>query len=214
MPNPINSLTFVHTAIRTEASAIEALATSDGPDLEALRERLTLIERVMRAHFGGEELGLFPPLAEKFPHIDDAFLYDHQEEDKLFHSLHEAMDGALSEDAASMAALARGCTALCLSVTHHSTKEDELILPLVAEQFSPAEQGEMVGKILSTITPEDMVDFTPWIVDNQPPSSAEAYVRALMGAMPAPVFAAAKGWIEDGISAEKWQDLKARIPEL
>ena len=124
------------------------------------------------------------------------------------------MEGALSGDAAARAALARDCSALRVSVTLHSTKEDELILPLVDEHFSPAEQGEMVGKILSTISREDMVEFVPWIVDRQPPDTAEAYVRGLMGAMPAPVFAAAKGWIEGGISAEKWQDLKARIPEL
>ena len=83
MPDPINSLKFVHIAIRTESAAVEALATSDGPDLEVLKKRLALIERVMRAHFGGEELGLFPPLAQKFPHIDECFLHDHKEEDSF-----------------------------------------------------------------------------------------------------------------------------------
>ena len=214
MPDPIKGLNFVHTAIRTEAAAIEALATSSNPDLDVLKKRLTLIERVMRAHFGGEELGLFPQLAGRFQHIDDAYLQDHKAEDELFSSLHEAMDGALSGDTVSMAALVRNCIALSVSVTLHSTKEDECILPLAAEQFSPAEQGEMVGKILSTITPDDMVDFAPWIVDNQPLSAAEAYVRVLMETMPEQVFASAKGWIKDGISTEKWQDLEARIPEL
>ncbi|MBW2463991.1 MAG: hypothetical protein JRH11_20250 [Deltaproteobacteria bacterium] len=88
------------------------------------------------------------------------------------------------------------------------------MVPLIAERFSPPEQGAIVNDILSAIPKEAMPKLVPWIVERQSVEDAVAYVSALRGAMPPPVFAAARGWIEGGVAPERWRALVERIPEL
>lgn len=215
MPSPIDALRFVHTAICVEVRDIEQEAHEQSPDAATLVERIEFIARIIDLHTKGEEVGLFPALRERVPHVDDPYLFDHREEKELLDELREVAracaDGGTEGD---WQRLRRQTVALVEHVDAHVGKENGLILPLVAEHFAPPEQAEMVGKIVGTIGPQDMQAAMPWVVRCQAPDDAEAYVRGLMRAMPPQAFAAAKGWIEGGVPAERWNDLTARIPEL
>ena len=216
MPGPIDSLRFVHEAILAEADAIEAAVAEAGSPADAgeLAARVAYYGSLVDRHTRGEEIGLFPALAEKVPGLAEAYVFDHRDERELFEELAGLFERCAGGDADALSRLRRQVVALSEHVHSHVRKENELVLPLVHEHFTPPEQGAMVQKILSTIPPEDMQVAVPWIVSRLRTETAVAYVRVLEGAMPPPVFAAAKGWLRNGLSAERWGALGAEIPSL
>ena len=210
MPGPIDSLRFVHTAILAESARLERATESatSAEELRGLEADAAWFDELVNYHTRGEELGLFPLLAEKAPHIDDPYLFDHDSERRLLTGLREAI-------ASGDLAAARRCALLLNEHTStHIEKENTLILPFVADTFSVPEQVAIVQTILSTIPPDKMAVAVPWIIERLPMDQAETYARALASAMPPPVFAKARGWIQSGVSSEIWADLSSRVPEL
>ena len=121
---------------------------------------------------------------------------------------------AILREVDALARLRRGIVALSTHAHSHVAKENELILPRVAELFAVEEQAKIVGDILSAFTPEDTAAAVPWIVTRLDADTAAAYVGVLSHAMPPPVFEAAKGWIRSGIRDEQWTALTERAPQL
>lgn len=216
MPNPIDSLRFVHTAILVEVERMrETIHSAASPEAVAhLAADLDFFIQLMEYHTRGEEIGLFPDLEKKAPHIADTYLVDHVSERETLAAMQAAIGGCAKGNKEALDELEKLVIAMATHAHGHIRKENELILPYVAESFSPEEQGQMLQKILSTIPQEKMALIVPWIVDRQPLDQAEAYVRILSHAMPPPVFAAAKGWIAEKCNPERAAELKSRIPEL
>lgn len=210
MPGPINALRFVHTAILHESDRVDAsvAAASSVEDLTAIADDVAFFEELVLLHTRGEELGMFPVLAELAPHIDETYLFDHEDERATFTALREAIANG------DVRGAQRAAVVLRANAHSHVEKENTLILPFVDEQLPAPEQGAMVGRILSTIPPEKQPTLIPWIVERIPADDAAAYVTVLEGAMPPEVFAAAKGWIHDGVSPDVWAGLTARLPRL
>jgi len=215
MPGPIDSLRFVHAAILAEADGIEAAAAAATPaDIAALRERVAYFSNLVHLHTKGEEIGLFPKLAERHGQLPALYLYDHEHERALFAEILELCDACQKDDAGALARLRRQTVALNAHTSSHIAKENELVIPLTGELFSPAEQGAMVQEILSTIGPEEMATAVPFIVSRCNLEMAAAYVGVLASAMPPPVFEKAKGWIAGGVDADKVAALKQKVPAL
>jgi len=215
MPGPIDSLRFVHAAILAEADGIEAAAAAATPaDVGALRDRVAYFSNLVNLHTKGEEVGLFPKLAERHGQLPAPYLHDHEDERALFAEILELCDACQKDDAAALARLRRQTIALNAHASSHIAKENTLVIPLVGELFSPEEQGAMIQQILSTISPEEMAKAVPFIVSRCNLDMAAAYVGALAGAMPPPVFEKAKGWIADGVDADKVAALKQKVPAL
>lgn len=210
MPGPINALRYVHSAILAESDRIDAVA--DGADsvedLAHLADDVAFFENLVLLHTTGEEQGLFPKVAAAAPHIDETYLFDHEDERQTFTNLRSAIaDGDVNE--------ARRAAVVLREHAHsHIEKENTLILPFVDEHFAPPEQGQMLGEILSTIPSEQMAQVVPWIIDRLSADDAEAYVSVLEHAMPPEAFTAAKGWIRDGVAPGMYSELTTRLPQL
>jgi hypothetical protein len=210
VPGPINSLRFVHAAILTESDRIDAAASAatSSHDLTAIADDVAFFEDLVLLHTRGEELGMFPVLAELAPHIDETYLFDHEDERATFAALRGAID------AGDVTAAQRAAVVLREHAHSHIEKENTLILPFVDEHLAPPEQGAMLGKILSTIPPEKMAAVVPWIINRISHDDAEKYVTVLAGALPPEAFAAAKGWIRDGVEPDALAELIRRLPHL
>ncbi len=216
MPGPIDSLRFVHAAILNEAAYLDAtIGTATTPEeAGVLADRIATFGHLVHGHTSGEEVGLFPRLVEREPSYAETYLFDHEQERQLFVEMEALAEECKRGDTHALAALRRATVALCTHAIAHVNKENELVLPKVAELFSVEEQGQIVADILSTFTPEDTAGAVPWIVSRLDADTAAAYVNVLSGAMPPPVFEMAKGWIRDGVSAEQWSALSERVPAL
>lgn len=216
MTGPIFSLQFVHHAIVTELRSFEATARAakTAADIAALAEPLAFFAELMRFHHAGEEAAVFPLLDADDPNLSSTYLYDHAHETKALASLQEMANTARAGQDVSIAGFQRQIHGLVDAGIVHIEKENSLVLPWLANKFSPPQQGEIVGKVIAAIPKEKMPPLVPWIITRLSAADAEAYVRGLMAGMPAPVFEAAKGWIEGGVSAQTWTTLRAQIPEL
>jgi hemerythrin-like domain-containing protein len=216
VPDPIDSLRFVHAAILAEVDELEATihGASEPGEAGELAERIGYFGRLVNSHTSGEEVGLFPRLVERDETYAETYLFDHVEERQLFAELAELAAACRGGSADALDRLRREIVALSTHARAHITKENELVLPRVASLFSPAEQGEMVGAILSVLTPEDTAAAVPWIIARLDADNAAAYVTVLSNVMPPPVFDAARGWIQGGVSAEQWGALAERVPAL
>jgi len=217
---PVEGIRFVHAAICTEVRAIEdAAARAESPDdLAALAQRVDFFSQVNRAHTDGEEAGLYPDLETKLRHVGAAYLHDHREDHALFADLAQRITAAREATAATraglLAAMRRQTIALTEHVLPHVHKEDTLITPLIAELFSPAEQGAQIGKMMAGFSPALMAKTLPWLVSSIEAEDRIAYLNMLKAVMPPERLTVACGWIRDGVAADVWSGITARVPGL
>jgi hypothetical protein len=141
------------------------------------------------------------------------YLHDHEQERALFDEILNLCDEC-TRDTDAFVRLRRQTIALREHSGAHISKENEILIPLVGELFTPEEQGAMVADIMSVIPPEDMAKAVPFIVSRCDLDTAASYVGALAGAMPPQVFEKAKGWIAEGVDAERVAQLKERVSAL
>ena len=217
MESPILGIRFVHTAIRRETENIEKLVSGGEPfDPAALGKKVEWLERMIHLHTEGEEVAMFPRLEEKEKNVGTHYLFDHDAEEKLLHEVKEliAAVGAEAGVTPKRLRLQQCASALRHHSALHIAKEEAIVIPLVQKNFSPPEQGAIVGEVIARYAPDDLRQMLPWIVSWLDPNDREIYVRDMSHAMPPPVFAAAKDWIRSGTSAEVWSDLQKRLPEL
>lgn len=213
----MKALEFAHTAIAVTTREIDdAVRTASSPEVAvALRERVRFLAGFVHVHVDGEEKALYPPLAAKVPHIESTFLFDHRDEEQLYAELEGEVGRCADEGTgARLEHLRRQVAILRALSDSHIKKENQIVIPLLFENFSVEEQGAMLRGILSLLPQAEMPKLVPWMTMCQSPPAAVAYVNALSGAMPPPVFAAARGWIQGGVSAERWAHLCEHVPAL
>jgi len=216
MQGPIHGLKFVHKAIAEELRSFEAQAAEakSAAAIGAMADDLHFFREAMSFHHLGEEVGIFPLLDESSPGYAATYLFDHAAERAHLDSLCKQATEARTGDAIDLASFRRELSTVMDNGLAHIDKENTLLIPVLAERYSPPEQAEIVGKVVGAIPKEKMAALVPWIVARLDHDEAEEYVRGLMKAMPAPVFAAAKGWIRGGVPESAWAALQERIPEL
>jgi hypothetical protein len=214
---PIESIFFVHTAIRRDAHAIEQLA-QHAESTEAIRELAARFEWFARAvtfHTKGEEDLLYPELEKRAPHVGAAYVFDHQDDQRLFEETRAALRGAreAAGDARRehLAAVRRLTAHVAAHSELHVRKENELVVPLVAKLFSPPEQGAQIQAIVAAIGPDDMRRAAPWLVGHLDAPDRVAYVAMMQKVMPPERFTAVAGWIREGIGAEAWTPIAQKL---
>jgi hypothetical protein len=214
---PAQGIRFIHIAISREVRAIEAQAhEAESPEeLTALGERLALFAMRNKFHTDGEEDGMYAELEAKAPHVRAAYLHDHKDDHELVldfaQKIVEAREASGAARAGALAKVRRQSIALTEHVLPHVRKEDELITPLVCELFSPAEQGAQIGKMMGRFPPAEMARAMPWLISMLDAEDRVAYVGMIQKVMPPERFSVACGWIRDGVAADVWGGIAARI---
>jgi hemerythrin-like domain-containing protein len=213
----MKALEFAHTAILVTTEEIEReVLQAKTPDVARnLKGRVDFLAQFIAAHVAGEEKALYPPLAAKLAHVDETFLMDHRDEEQIYEDLRGLTDRCAERgQEAELRELQRSIVVLRALSDSHIKKENQIVLGWIFEHFDVPAQAEMIGGILSVIPKEDMPKYVPWIVQCQAPDAAVAYVSIMQKNAPAPLFEAAKRWIQQGVSAERWSLLTGKIPEL
>jgi hemerythrin-like domain-containing protein len=216
MPGPIDSLRFAHTALQREITELERLvmAAAAPKDAAALAERFAFLDHFCEGHTSGEELALFPELDAKVPRLSSTYLFDHVDERAAFGSIRAALERCGAGDAVALAALRRDVTALADHMHRHIRKENELVLPLVHEHFSAAEQAGIVQRVVSRFSPEDMGAVVPFMVAWLDPEDRARYVGILAGALPAPALQGIAARIKARLPEAEWSALATAVPAV
>jgi hypothetical protein len=125
---------------------------------------------------------------QRSPYFADTYLLDHDDERALLAEIVVLARECQGADTAALERLRRQTVALTEHAESHVRKENELVLPVCREMFSPAEQGEMVSTMLSAFSPEVMARAAGWIVSKVDADTGAAYLGELSAVMPAPVL--------------------------
>jgi hemerythrin-like domain-containing protein len=158
MPGPLEVVRRHHQDILQEIDALEAAAESIDPALPeasaaALRRAVVFLRDDLRPHAVGEEHSLYPaaePLIKKHGGavtlLEMAHLYVDDAMARFSLDVGRLLDGGLSrEDRETIVArVRRTAHALKAVLAVHLREEDEVVLPLMEQHLSDAEQEEIV----------------------------------------------------------------------
>jgi hypothetical protein len=182
-------------------------------------EQVDVFHKSVTGHNTGEEEVAWLAIDARFPHVTLPYTLDHRVDEETFLAIEAALrdlqygaEVAVRDD--RMRKLKRLFTELNVSISHHANREDAHIIPLLQENFTLPEQGDIAGRMIAHISR----DVMPWMV----PAIARAitleeqvdYVDMMMHAMPPEAFHAVAGWIKAGIPGPQWSELSFRVPEL
>jgi hemerythrin-like domain-containing protein len=194
---PARAIRFIHRALIKDIETIERMAheAKTPADIEAVRTKFDFFAHALHLHTSSEEVALFPALAEKVGHVIPPYLLDHEEDRALVERAKKALSS--SEDVATISARSkRACALLAAHTALHVKKEEELLVPLLEDHFTPAEQGAFVGKMMAQFPPQDMQAILPWMVELLSPEDRVAYITAMKAAVAPERYAIMYGWIK------------------
>ena len=158
MPGPLEVVRRHHQDIMQELDALEAAVESLDPALPeasaaALRRGVVFLRDDLRPHAVGEEHSLYPaaePLFKKHGQavalLEMAHLYLDDAMARFSLDVGRLLDGGLSREEREtiVVRVRRTVYALKAILTLHLREEDEVLLPLLEEHLSEAEQEEIV----------------------------------------------------------------------
>jgi hemerythrin-like domain-containing protein len=197
-----NGLLFIHKAIMREAHEIEhAVARMEDP--AAVLKKLTFFEEIAHHHTDGEEEFFFPELEKKLPKVAVTYVFDHKDEKKLFATLKDAI-GKAADDVHASHMARRTAIALVEHLDGHIRKENELVVPLIEELFTPEEHAAMVMKIQSKIPPQMMATVLPWLVNHLDPGERVE----LLSLMPPERKTMVMGMLKTALKPDVWATIE------
>ena len=223
MKGPLGALRFPHNAFRREVEEIETvghnLAADNRAGLRALSERFEAFLDALKDHEHVEEAVLFPAIDERAPRVVRAYVLDHRSLDGVVEAIGGDL-GALATDAgpvgrdSAVKGLQRNLVALNAIMPLHLKKEEEHLLAVVDELFSPPEQGALIGRMAGSLPPERMLHAATYMFARLTPDDREALLRAWKAGMPAPVFQGIVRKLASATSGVEWAEMATRIPDL
>ncbi len=213
---PIRGVRFIHRALIAEASRVERLTGDDKASTDELVKAVEFLAEVVRVHTESEELSIFPELAKRVEFVIPAYVFDHQEEETLFKAMRQTVSGLAGLDEAGQKkarrALHRDAIAVYEHIRLHAGKEEELLVPLLEQHFSHAEQARQVETMMATFKPELLDRVFPWIIERLGVDDRVAYLTMLKGSLPPPAYSGAWQSIISRVSAGIAASIAALAP--
>ena len=218
-PPPAHGMKHIHKAIIHELSSAEvsaaALAADNGGDVDAVRQSIQWVEKVIHVHAAGEE-DIFYPALDKFESgVSTSYRLDHRVEEEIFSEIRGLIARcSAGDDDDACRRLWRQTVAANAILSLHVKKEEEHLLPLMDKYISPPEQGMLAGKMMQHIPPDEMEAMIEWMAPILSPDEREIQWRQILPGLPPEALPAFKGWYQSALTAAEWDDIVARIPEL
>ncbi|MGD0115850.1 MAG: hemerythrin domain-containing protein [Dehalococcoidia bacterium] len=222
MESPARSIRFVHKAIQTEIDAldreVERLAAGDRDDAAEMARRFDFFYQVVKAHEDGEEDTFFPAVDERVYPVSAPYLLDHQADQGHIRELSQSLgllagnpDGRTRSEilrrAKRLTTILDGATAI------HIQKEEAILLPLIEQNFSFAEQEDLTKRAVAHVPPEVMQQMFPWLVGSLATDDQEAFLRDMMQLVPPNVFHMMSGLLATNLPPDQWAEIVRRLPE-
>lgn len=210
MTVPLDAVTAIHNAFRSDIAAIDAaaLALARGEsDATATLERFRFFNEVLVWHAGGEEQGVFPVLEGVAPAVAEAYLKDHRGLDFAY----EAMDRAYS--ARDALETARASAAFKFHLDLHLAKEDTHLYRLFGERVPMPDQAKAVSVLARAVPQERFPEVVGWMFPLLNDRDRENMTRIMQTVNAPEVFAGVAQLIKKAVG-DGWPELERRIPGL
>ena len=223
MAGPMDGIYYIHGAIRDDTQHFQdasgALGSADAGKVESFEQRYRFFCEAVKVHEESEESFIFSVLGAKVPHSGETYTMDHRANDAALAKIDDALSAlrkaaGAGERAVLALQLTAEATALNTLMSHHLSKEEQQLLPVLDAHFSMEEQGAMVEKIGQHVPPEMMMQMFPWMFKAQDLAGREGMLRMFKQEMPPQVIGPAFQAIKEAIPADEWAQMTQRIPEL
>ena len=220
MQGPLIALRFVHNAIRSEVAAWEQIADSDdlrdSSKLLTHAQRLAAFEEFLREHEGGEEDVFYPAIEEAASHVVRAYLMDHQSLNRIVEQMAREIErlGKSASGSAGSAGLHRAAVALNATMDLHLAKEEEHLIALAEQLFSPEQQAKVAGGMAARTPRELQPRVNEFLFSRLSIDDGEGLLRVIQAVAPPPAFQGFTGMLAQVLTPAHWSALQQRIPNL
>lgn len=223
MSGPMSMYLYVHDAILREVADIEGVAKElkwdDAVEVGALRDRLGWFQTMVRRHEDSEEQILFPAMNERFRFVAETYQFDHDDfEEHVWQGIEHAFTGLAraggNGDRREQAALLyRESVALHEHMRLHISKENELLIPKLEEEFDVPEQAQIAGSMAGMFDPQLMAQVVDFTYRWHAAADREGMIRFLRNILPGEAFAGLTGFLKNQ-NPDSWPEMEQRIPDL
>ena len=210
MTGPLDAITAIHNAFRSDLTTIDAAALEMArgkPGYTSTVERFRFLNEVLVWHAQGEELAIFPAIESVAPSVAEAYARDHRGLDAAFDALNAA------ESAHDTLETARATAAFKFHLDIHLGKEDTHLYRLMRERVPVPDQAKAVGVMASTVPQDRFPKVVAWMFPLLGHDDRENMTRIWQTVMPPQAFAGVMQLIHKAIG-DDWTELTRRIPTL
>lgn len=208
-PTDVSDMYAVHQALRDTLGAgrsrVSGVTPGDAERTALIADYYDNVLWFLDVHHDGEEALIFPVLRERCAEagpLMDQMLGQHQEVVGLLHDTESSLGAWRSGDAEAQGRLADQLQALHDALVPHLDIEEEQVLPLCADNMSPAEWGALPGHALSQYRGDKMWLILGLILERRTPEGRQV----MLTHMPPPV---AEMW--RGVGHEAFDKLSAEV---
>jgi len=195
---PMQMYLYIHDAILREVAELETKARElnreDAEEIAALAERMTWFHTMVKQHEHAEEEILFPAMNARHEFVAETYQFDHDDfEAHVFDGIDEAFAGlgraeGNGERKAAGRLLYRQNVALNEHMRLHISKENELLVPKLLEEFDVSEQAEIAGGMAGLFDPPLMAQTVGWMYRGQNAEDRAGMVAFLEAILPEEAF--------------------------
>lgn len=211
MAGPLDAVTVFHNAFRADMARIDAaaLGAAQGrPGLEATLEHFSFMNEILDWHAEGEEEAVFTTLEGIAPRL--AWTYDRD---------HRGLDAAFAEFTRCMSVhdpvqTARATAAFTFHLDLHLGKEDAQVYPLLVENLSPAEQGQVLGALSGRVPRDRFPEVVAWLFPLVDLEDRATMARIYQRVQPPEVVVGLMGIVRGAIGDDDYAALAAAVPGL
>eukprot|EP00884_Botryococcus_braunii_P013452 jgi/Botrbrau1/22107/Bobra.0206s0033.1 len=213
--NPIDHIFQFHKALRRDLRALEEDTQTfvasveesnswSSTQLQQLEGQFRFLWGIYQAHSDAEDEVVFPALEAKeaLHNVSHAYTLDHQQEAQLFRDVDEAFRQLKeARKAAEVVRVGRHverlCAALRASLEQHLRAEEQELWPLFAENFTTAEQEDIIGAIIGRTGADALSAMLSWVLGSITEEEQEAFMDSIRNAAKNTSF---QNWLEATVS--------------
>ncbi|MEM1363162.1 MAG: hemerythrin domain-containing protein [Pseudomonadota bacterium] len=220
---PLESWFDIHEAIKKEFPRLRKMAANacleDTDSLKTLSDEVVFFAEVLTVHSLSEDGVGFPIMRARGISVPKALGDDHHRElaalydirraclELLFHEDGQDLEAALATVRGQLAALEE-------DLAQHIAAEDDVVIPQAMEAFSPAEQAQLVVKMVAHTPAWLSEKVLPWMITNISAEHRTHLLAVWMENLAREPLIARVRVIKAGVSAELWAELKRDVPGL
>lgn len=198
MAGPMQMYLYIHDAILREVAELEVRARElnreDTAEIGALFDRMSWFHSMIKKHELAEEQFLFPAMNERHRFVAETYQFDHDDfEVHVFDGIQASFTGLRRADGngerkEAARLLYRQNVALHEHMRLHISKENELLLPKLLEEFDVAEQAEIAGAMAGVFDPPLMGETVAWMYRGQNDQDRAGMLAFLEAILPEEAF--------------------------
>jgi iron-sulfur cluster repair protein YtfE (RIC family) len=220
---PLQSWYDIHEALRNEFPRLRAMASGLRPDdkdgLATVSDEIAFLSDILTVHSLSEDGVGFPILRHRGIDVPAELSEDHHRELAAVYGIRQACLELRFHDegqdvSSALDRMHKLLEEMEEDLNGHLDSEDEYLIPQVAARLMPAEQAQLVVKMVAHTPAWLSPRLLPWMLASITREHRVHLLKSWYQTMPSAAFAEKARYIRNGSDPALWNDLVADAPFL